>query len=165
MGGAAYLSELTQTVVSGANAEYYSTIVRDKSLQRSLISACSDIISNCFDQSRSVDALLDESEQAVFSISERTSGKVFKSSKELVNRVFEELTKRFEQKEAVTGVTTGYNRLDQMTAGLQPSDLIIVAARPSMGKTAFALNMAMRAAVQDNVPSPSIPSKCRWISS
>lgn len=152
MGGAAYLSELAQTVVSGANAEYYSTIVRDKSLQRSLIGACSDIISNCFDQSRSVDALLDESEQAVFSISERTSGKVFKSSKELVNRVFEELTKRFEQKEAVTGVTTGYNRLDQMTAGLQPSDLIIVAARPSMGKTAFALNMAMRAAVQDNVP-------------
>lgn len=152
VGGAAYLSELAQTVVSGANAEYYSTIVRDKSLQRSLIVACSDIISNCFDQSRSVDALLDESEQAVFSISERTSGKVFKSSKELVNRVFEELTKRFEQKEAVTGVTTGYNRLDQMTAGLQPSDLIIVAARPSMGKTAFALNMAMRAAVQDNVP-------------
>ena len=152
VGGAAYLSELAQTVVSGANAEYYSTIVRDKSLQRSLIGACSDIISNCFDQSRSVDALLDESEQAVFSISERTSGKVFKSSKELVNRVFEELTKRFEQKEAVTGVTTGYNRLDQMTAGLQPSDLIIVAARPSMGKTAFALNMAMRAAVQDNVP-------------
>lgn len=141
VGGAAYLSELAQTVVSGANAEYYSTIVRDKSLQRSLIGACSDIISNCFDQSRSVDALLDESEQAVFSISERTSGKVFKSSKELVNRVFEELTKRFEQKEAVTGVTTGYNRLDQMTAGLQPSDLIIVAARPSMGKTAFALNM------------------------
>lgn len=117
VGGAAYLSELAQTVVSGANAEYYSTIVRDKSLQRSLIGACSDIISNCFDQSRSVDALLDESEQAVFSISERTSGKVFKSSKELVNRVFEELTKRFEQKEAVTGVTTGYNRLDQMTAG------------------------------------------------
>lgn len=62
MGGAAYLSELAQTVVSGANAEYYSTIVRDKSLQRSLIGACSDIISNCFDQSRSVDALLDESE-------------------------------------------------------------------------------------------------------
>lgn len=69
VGGAAYLSELAQTVVSGANAEYYSTIVRDKSLQRSLIGACSDIISNCFDQSRSVDALLDESEQAVFSIS------------------------------------------------------------------------------------------------
>ena len=151
-GGAVYLADLAQAVVSGANAEYYATIVRDKSLQRGLINACSSIISNCYDASREVGSLLDESEQAVFSISERTSGKVFKSSKELVNRVFEELTKRFEQKEAVTGVTTGYNRLDQMTAGLQPSDLIIVAARPSMGKTAFALNMAMRAAVQDNVP-------------
>lgn len=152
VGGTASIAELTQTVVSGANAEYYATIVRDKSLQRSLIGACSDIISNCFDQSRSVDTLLDESEQAVFSISERTSSKVFRSSKELINRVFEDLTKRMERKEMVTGVTTGYNRLDQMTAGLQPSDLVIVAARPSMGKTAFALNMAMRAAVQDNVP-------------
>lgn len=152
VGGAAYLAELAQTVVSGANAEYYATIVRDKSLQRSLIGACSDIIGNCFDASRSVENLLDESEQIVFSISERTSGKAFKSSKELINRVFEDLTRRMERKEQVTGVTTGYNRLDQMTAGLQPSDLIVLAARPSMGKTAFALNMAMRAAVQDNVP-------------
>ena len=152
VGGAAYLAELAQTVVSGANAEYYATIVRDKALQRSLIDACSDIIGNCFDASRPIETLLDESEQIVFSISERTSGKAFKSSKELINRVFEDLTRRMERKEQVTGVTTGYNRLDQMTAGLQPSDLIVLAARPSMGKTAFALNMAMRAAVQDNVP-------------
>ena len=122
VGGAAYLSELAQTVVSGANAEYYSTIVRDKALQRSLIGACSDIISNCFDQSRTVEALLDESEQAVFSISERTTGKVFKSSKELVNRVFEDLTKRMERKEMVTGVTTGYNRLDQMLSLIHISE-------------------------------------------
>ena len=151
-GGAAYLAELARTVVSGANAEYYATIVRDKSLQRSLIGACSGIISNCFDSSREVGSLLDESEQAVFAISERTSGKVFKSSKELISSVFEELTRRMERNEVVTGVTTGYTRLDNMTAGLQPSDLVIVAARPSMGKTAFALNMAMRAAVQDDVP-------------
>lgn len=151
-GGAVYLAELAQTVVGGANAEYYATIVRDKSLQRSLISACSEIISNCFDTSRSVDSLLDESEQSVFAISERTSGKVFSSSRDLITKVFEDLTKRMERKELVTGVTTGYNRLDSMTSGLQPSDLIIVAARPSMGKTAFALNMVMRAAVQDNVP-------------
>ena len=152
-GGAVYLAELAQTVVSGANAEYYATIVRDKSLQRSLINACSDIIGNCFDGSRDVKSLLDESEQAVFAVAERTSsGKVFKSSKDLIAGVFEALIKRMERNEAVTGVTTGYNRLDNMTAGLQPSDLIIVAARPSMGKTAFTLNMAMRAAVQDNVP-------------
>lgn len=152
VGGSAYLAELAQTVVSGANAEYYSTIVRDKSLQRSLIGVCSDIIGNCFDASRTVETLLDESEQLVFSVSERTTGKAFKSSKELVNRVFEDLTRRMERKDQVTGVTTGYNRLDQMTAGLQPSDLIVLAARPSMGKTAFALNMAMRASVQDNIP-------------
>lgn len=152
IGGSAYLAELAQTVISGSNAEYYATIVRDKSLQRSLIGACSDIISNCFDQTKQVESLLDESEHAIFAVSERTTGKTFKSSKELISRVFDDITKRMERKDTVTGVTTGYSRLDQMTAGLQPSDLIIVAARPSMGKTAFALNMAARAAVQDNVP-------------
>ena len=153
VGGAVYLAELAQVVVSAANAEYYAAIVRDKSLQRSLITACSDIISNCYDASREVSTLIDESESAVFAISERTSGKVFKSSRELVKKVFEDLEKRVERKELVTGVTTGYVKLDQMTSGLQGSDLIIVAARPSMGKTAFALNMAMRAAVNQDTPA------------
>jgi replicative DNA helicase len=152
VGGAAYLAQLAETVVDGANAEYYSTIVRDKSMQRSLIGTCSHIISNCFDASLSVDSLLDESARSVFAISERTTGKVFHSTKNLIKDVFENLTKRMERRELVTGVTTGYNRLDELTAGLQPSDLIIVAARPSMGKTAFALSMCMRAAIQDNVP-------------
>lgn len=152
IGGAAYLAQLAETVVGGANAEYYATIVRDKAMQRSLIGACSDIITNCFDTSRGVDTLLDESSRAVFSISERTTGKIFRSTKDLVKDVFENLTKRMEKRELVTGVTTGYTRLDQMTAGLQPSDLIIVAARPSMGKTAFSLNMCLRAAIQQNTP-------------
>lgn len=152
VGGASYLAELAQTVVSGANAEYYATIVRDKSLHRTLINACSTIITNCFDPSCNVDSLLDESEQTIFSISERTVGKAFKSSKDLISNVFQELEKRFERKEQVTGITTGYNRLDKLTAGLQPSDLIIVAARPSMGKTAFSLNMAMRSAIQQGTP-------------
>ena len=152
IGGAVYLSELTQAVVSGANAEYYATIVRDKAMQRGLIDACSGIISNCYDASRDVPALLDESEQAVFTISQRTTGKDFAGTKELVDRVFDNLTKLADSKELITGVTTGYTRLDKMTAGLQPSDLIIVAARPSMGKTAFAMCMALNAAVQQNVP-------------
>ena len=152
VGGAAYLAQLAETAVSGANAEYYATIVRDKSMQRSLIGACSEIISQSFDASRSVDDLLNESARAVMSISERTTGKMFRSTKDMVDEVFAKLTERVEKRDMVTGVTTGYTRLDQMTAGLQPSDLIIVAARPSMGKTAFSLNMAMRAAVQDNVP-------------
>ncbi len=152
IGGTAYLAQLVQSVISAANPEYYASIVRDKSQLRSLIDACSVIIGNCFESSNSVESLLDESEQAVFAISERSSSKKFRSSKELIANVFDVLIQRMEQKDVVTGVTTGYNRLDSMTAGLQPSDLIIVAARPSMGKTAFSLNMAMRAAVQDNVP-------------
>ena len=151
-GGAVYLGELAQAVVSGANAEYYATIVRDKSLQRSLINACSGIIVNCYDATREVGELLDESEQAVFSISQRTSGKDFTPTRELLERVFDKLSKLADAKDVITGVTTGYTRLDKLTAGLQPSDLIIVAARPSMGKTAFSMCMAINAAVRQNVP-------------
>ncbi len=152
VGGASYLADLAQTVVGGANAEYYATIVRDKSLQRSLIGVCSSIISNCFDQTRSVDSLLDESEQAVFSVSERISGKNFRGTAELIEQAFDELIRRVNHKGNITGVTTGYNQLDNLTSGLQPSDLIIIAARPSMGKTAFALNIALRAATRENTP-------------
>ena len=151
-GGAVYLADLAQAVVSGANAEYYATIVRDKALQRGLIEVCSGIIGNCYDASREVASLLDESEQAVFSISQRTSGRDFTPTKDLLDKVFENLSKLADAKDVITGVTTGYTRLDKLTAGLQASDLIIVAARPSMGKTAFSLCMALNAAVRQNVP-------------
>jgi replicative DNA helicase len=151
-GGAVFLAELTEAVVSGANAAHYAAIVRDKGLQRQLIIACSGIISNCYDASREVASLLDESEQSIFAVSQRTTSAAFISSKDLTARVFERLTKLSKHHEVVTGISTGYNRLDHLTAGLQPSDLIIVAARPSMGKTAFALNMAVNVAVEDNVP-------------
>ena len=150
-GGAAYIAELAQSFVSAANAEYFATVVRDKSLVRSLIDSCSNIIASCFDPSREVQEILDESEQAVFAVSERTTRKNFKTAKELTGAVFTDLTNRMNHNETVTGVTTGYVRLDAMPSGLQPSDLIIVAARPSMGKTAFVLNMAMRAAIRREV--------------
>ena len=120
-GGAVYLADLAQAVVSGANAEYYATIVRDKSLQRGLINACSSIISNCYDASREVGSLLDESEQAVFAISQRTTGRDFTGARELVDSVFENLSKLADSRDVITGVTTGYTRLDKLTAGLQPS--------------------------------------------
>ncbi|MDR0238996.1 MAG: replicative DNA helicase, partial [Deltaproteobacteria bacterium] len=151
-GGAVFLAELTEAVVSGANAAHYAVIVRDKGLQRQLIAACSGIISNCYDAAREVGSLLDESEQSIFAVSQRTAGAAFKSSKDLTAKVFDRLTKLAKSHEVVTGVSTGYSRLDHLTAGLQASDLIVVAARPSMGKTAFALNMAMNAAVDDNIP-------------
>lgn len=152
VGGAAYLAELMNSAISTANVEYFANMVRDKALARSLISSCSDIISRCFDPSLAVNELLDESEQAVFAISNRTAGKTVRSTKELATKVFEDLAKRIDSKEMVTGVPTKYTHLDMMTAGLQRSDLIIVAARPAMGKTAFVLNLAMRAAVWGNVP-------------
>ncbi|WP_298065843.1 replicative DNA helicase [uncultured Mailhella sp.] len=146
-GGAVYLGELSHAVVSGANAAHWAKIVRAKSMQRSLITACAQIISNCFDASRDVPTLLDESERSIFSISERANSKTFSSSSELVRTVFDALTTRYNNKSVTTGVPSGYIQLDKMTAGLQPTDLIIIAARPSMGKTAFALNVAMRAAM------------------
>ena len=150
-GGAVYLGELSQAVVSGANAEYYAGIVRDKALQRNLITACSGIIGNCYDASRDVAGLLDESEQAVFAISQRTTGRDFSGSKLLVDSVFEKLEKLAAARDDFTGVTTGYKKLDRLTGGLQPSDLIIVAARPSMGKTAFSMCLALNAAIRQNV--------------
>lgn len=151
-GGAAYLAELMNSAISTANVEYFAQMVRDKSLARSLIGSCSDIIGRCYDASIPVNELLDESEQAVFAISNRTTGKKVRSAKELATKVFEDLAKRMDKNDMVTGVPTKYTQLDMMTAGLQPSDLIIVAARPAMGKTAFVLNLAMRAAVWANVP-------------
>ncbi len=151
-GGAVYLGELAQAVVSGANAEYYATIVRDKALQRGLIEACSRIIANCYDASREVSDLLDSSAQAVFAISQRTVGRDFTPTRELLDKVFDNLSKLADARDVITGVTTGYTRLDKLTAGLQPSDLIIVAARPSMGKTAFSMCMALHAAVRQGVP-------------
>lgn len=152
VGGTAYIGELTQAVVSGANAGYYATIVRDRALQRNLINACAHIISNSYDASRDVASLLDESEQAVFAISQRTTGRDFFASKQLVDSVFEKLTKLAAARDDFTGVTTGYRKLDRLTGGLQPSDLIIVAARPSMGKTAFAMSLALNAAIRQNIP-------------
>ena len=151
-GGAVFLAELTEAVVSGANAAHYAVIVRDKSLQRRLITACSGIISNCYDASREVESLLEESEQHIFSVSQRTAGTNIISAEDLTKKVFERLEKLAARREGITGVGTGYSQLDLMTAGLQPSDLIIVAARTSMGKTAFALNMAVNAAVDYNIP-------------
>ena len=153
VGGAVYLAELAQAEISAANASHYAAIVRDKAMQRSLINAATEIIAASFEPGVEVGQLMDQSEQAVFNVSQRLTTQSFKSSRELVTSIFDELARRVEHKALVTGVSTGYHKLNELTAGFQPSDLIIVAARPSMGKTAFALNVAMRAACDHNVPT------------
>lgn len=153
VGGTLYLAELASATVSASNALHHANIVRDKSVQRRLITAASDIISNVFEGAEDTEALLDASEQSIFAIADSKKTGALSSSKNLVDAVFEQLTKRVENQETVTGVPTGYYTFDEYTAGLQPSDLIIVAGRPSMGKTAFAMNVAMRAACMYAVPT------------
>ena len=153
VGGASYLAELAQSVISAANALHHARIVRDGAVRRELIRASSTIISDCFESSKEVAELLDESEHGIFAISERTQGSLYTHGGKIIERVFDDLMARAERQELVTGVDTGYQRLNEITAGLQPTDLIIIAARPSMGKTAFAMNIAMRAAVGGNVPT------------
>jgi replicative DNA helicase len=154
VGGPVYLAELASSPVSAANALHHAGIVRAKSISRKLIEAASEIIGNCYD-AQDIEALLDQSEQAIFQVSDVRSTTTVRTGKELVDRVFKELEKRVGRQALVTGTTTGYEKLDEMTAGLQDSDLIIVAARPSMGKTAFALNLALNAATKGETPVPT----------
>ncbi|WP_461211093.1 replicative DNA helicase [Desulfocurvus sp. DL9XJH121] len=153
VGGPVYLAELAGSTIAAANAPFHAKMVRDCSVQRQLISVASGIIENCFEGRAEVDGLLDESEQAIFAISEARSNKTYTSSKELLGSVFDKLTELFNRKELVTGVPTGYPELNEITAGLQPTDLIIVAGRPAMGKTSFALNVALNAAADYGVPT------------
>lgn len=155
-GGAVYLATLAETSVSTARADYYAGIVRDKAQMRSLISACSSIISRSFEPGVSTKELIEESEQSIFSVRDRASSSTYASSAELSRKVFDELNARAKEKATLTGLNTGYRNLNKMTGGLQRSDLIIVAARPSMGKTAFALNLAMNAA-EGNDMHPGMP--------
>lgn len=152
IGGAVYLGQISQAVVSGANAEYFAGIVRDKAIVRNLIDSCASIISNCFSSGQEVDSLLDESEQSIFAVARRTSKKEFTPSKELLEKVFDNLSRLADSHDVITGVTTGFEQLDLLTSGLQKSDLVIVAARPSMGKTAFALCVGLNAAISQKVP-------------
>ena len=147
-GGMEYISTIYGNEVLGVNAPFYCNMVRNKSMQRRLINTCATIMSSSFDAPYdSVEALLDDAEHSIFTIAESTaSTNDLRSVATLRDDFFNKLEINAQNSSALTGVTTGYTDLDRMTGGLQGSDLIIVAARPSMGKTAFALNMAINAA-------------------
>jgi replicative DNA helicase len=151
IGGPAYLAALTDIVPVLANIGYYGKIIRQKAILRRLIQTSSEIASRCYEEQDDIDSLVDEAEQTIFEISRSKSGQSFKALSKIIPNTFKALEKRFERKELITGVPTGYDEFDRLTAGLQPSDLIILAGRPSMGKTALAMNMARNAATQQNV--------------
>ncbi|MHB8845954.1 MAG: replicative DNA helicase [Nitrospirota bacterium] len=153
VGGASYLSTLVSLVPTAANVKYHARIVRDKSVLRQLIHASTDIITKSYDESHEavkIDLLIDQAQHAILEISDKKMTEPFTPMRAIMHSSFEAIGHLYERKEMITGTPTGFVDLDNMTSGLQPSDLIIIAGRPSMGKTAFALNIAAHAALKDN---------------
>ncbi len=148
VGGAVYLSSLVHSVPTSANVRYHGKIVHEKAILRHLIYTATEIASAGYEGSRDVETLLDQAENAIFGISEKKIRPSFVPLREIVKSSFETIEMLYEKKERVTGVATGFVDVDEMTSGLQPSDLIIVAGRPSMGKTAFCLGIAQYAAIE-----------------
>jgi replicative DNA helicase len=146
VGGSAYLASLADFVPTAANIAYYARIVREKSILRSLIRTATEIATRGYEEQGNVEEFLDTAEKVIFDISEKKIKTSFVAVGDMIKDTLKTVEKLYERKEMVTGVPTGYEDLDKLTAGLQPSDLIIVAGRPSMGKTAFSLNVAANAA-------------------
>jgi replicative DNA helicase len=142
IGGPAYIAALADGVPRSANVEYYARIVKEKSTLRNLIHSANKILSEAYEAEQEPDVLLDEAERAIFAIAEDRIRAGFVPLRDLVQSSFATIEKLQQHKGLVTGVPTGFADLDEMTAGLQPSDLVLVAARPSMGKTSFVLNVA-----------------------
>jgi replicative DNA helicase len=148
VGGPAYIAALTDGVPRSANVEHYARIVKERSTLRKLIQSASDVLSRAYDAEEDADQLLDEAERSIFSIAENRMRSGFVKLSDLVDSGYQMIEKLQQQRGLVTGVPSGFIELDEMTSGWQPSDLIIVAARPAMGKTSFVLNMALNAASQ-----------------
>jgi len=152
-GGASYITSLIDSVPTAANIEYYARIVKEKSILRQLIQTSTEIITESYQDRSDVESFLDEAERSIFQISENRVRPSFYPIRDIVKQSFKTLERLYEKKELVTGIPSGFKDLDQITAGFQPSDLIIVAGRPSMGKTAFCLNVAQYAAIEKKVPA------------
>ena len=155
VGGMAYLGQLAENTPSAANIAAYADIVRQRSILRGLISAGTQIVESAFrTEGRNPDELLDLAESLVFEIAERESKsrRGFRPIKELLVDALDRIDMLFQRDNPITGVATGFYELDNMTSGLQKSDLVIIAGRPSMGKTAFAINIAQHAAIKEELP-------------
>jgi replicative DNA helicase len=152
VGGATYLSTLANLVPTAANARYHAKIVKEKATLRNLITTATDIVSHCYDSDRDVNELLDEAESKIFSISEKMVRQSYVHIKNVVKDTIELVDQLFDKKQLITGLPTGFTDLDQATTGFHPGDLVVIGARPGMGKTALCLNIVSHAAVEENIP-------------
>ena len=152
VGGLEYLVELPERVPTTANVKRYVKIVDEKAMLRRLISTANELIALGYDESEDVDNIMDMAEKRVFDMTQKKNAKGYAVMKDILVESFAELERLYNQKGNVTGVSTGFYDLDNITAGLHNSDLLIVAARPAMGKSAFAINLAANAAIMSKVP-------------
>ena len=152
VGGLEYIAELPDKVPTTANVEQYIKIVEEKSALRALIKTANELITLGYDQTLEVEDILDTAEKRIFDVIQNRNQKGYTAIKDILVDSFTQLEQLYNQKQHITGVPTGFADLDYITAGLHPSDLVIVAARPAMGKSAFALNIATNAAVRANTP-------------
>jgi len=149
-GGASYVAELTTVVPTSANAEYYAKIVLDAAILRKLITSCTQVTGMAYAAEGEVNELLDHAEASIFSISQARELNPIWFIRDLIPEAVEQIERIIKAHSGITGLATGFTKLDEMLSGLQPSEMIILAARPSVGKTAFALNIAHHAAVHEN---------------
>jgi len=152
VGGAFYVSEITSKVSSAANIEYHARIITEMAIKRELIRIATEIHKEAYEDTTDVFELLDKTEQSLFEISEFNIRKNYADMRSIMHTAIMELEERKKQKDGLTGVPTGFSNLDRLTSGWQPSDLVIVAARPGMGKTAFVVSAMRNAAVEFNKP-------------
>jgi len=153
VGGASYIASLTETVPTAANIKHYAKIVKEKHIFRSLITTSTQIVADAYKAEGNADELLDKSEKMIFEITTRKAESSCVPIKEIVKDSIETIDSLYQRKENITGVATGFHEFDIMTAGFQPSDLIIVAGRPSMGKSALATCIAEHAGITEGIPT------------
>ncbi len=152
VGGLEYLANLPDMAPTSANVDKYIKIVEEKSMLRSLIQTANEIIALGYDPTEEVETIMDQAEKRIFDVMQKKNQKGYSSIKDILVDTFAGLEKLYNQKQHITGVPTGFSDLDYKTAGLHESDLVLIAARPAMGKSAFALNIATNAAVRANIP-------------
>ena len=152
VGGPTYVASLPNVVPTAANVDFYANIVLEKSMLRALISAGTHIATMGYDGADDVAAMIDQAEKMVFGIASRRSVQDFEAIKEILKQSFEKIDRRYQEKGTLTGVATGFSDFDMLTSGLQPADMVIIAARPSVGKTTLALNIAQHAALEAKIP-------------
>ena len=152
-GGSSYISELTDKVPTSANVEYYAKIVQDQSIRRALIKSAANITSHSFDDTMESRAVLEEAQKEIFELTDESSSQNYKTTHDLVTEVLDKIYAKYKDKTSITGVESGIDDLDEMTSGFQPSEMIILGARPSIGKTAMALTMMEHIAIEKKIPT------------